>query len=97
MNPKFGVYTEIEPEEVEKELKVGGVKTRWDIRSNPELYEDPARLEVEPGVQVNDPSACEVAVSVRQVYDYDTKSIRFSSKRATDCKQNTNVYFNKEK
>ena len=50
MNPKFGVYTEIEPEEVEKELEVGGVKTRWDIRNNPELYEDPARLEVEPEV-----------------------------------------------
>ena len=75
MNPKFGVYTEIEPEEVEKELEVGGVKTRWDIRSNPELYKDQAQLEVEPGVQVNAPSACEVAVSVRQLYDFDTNSI----------------------
>ena len=53
MNPKYRVYTEIDLEEVVKETAVGGVKTRWHKKSNPELYEDPARLEVELGVQAN--------------------------------------------
>ena len=43
MNPKYGVYTEIEQEEVEKELEVAGIKSRWDMRNNPEHYEDLAR------------------------------------------------------
>ena len=37
MNPKFAVYKEIDLEEVEKNLAVGGIKTRWDKQGNPEL------------------------------------------------------------
>ena len=92
LNPKYGVYTDIEQEDVEKELEVAGIKSRWDMRNNPEHYEDLARQEIGPEVQVNAPTACEQAVTVRQVFDYDTKSIRFSSKRATDYKQNSNIY-----
>ena len=92
MNPKFGVYTEIDLEEVVKDIAVGGVKTRWHKQSNPELYEDPARLGVELGVQVNDPPACEAEMSVRHPYDFDTNSIRLTNRRATDCKQNTYVH-----
>ena len=36
MNPKYGVYTDIEQEDVEKELEVAGIKSRWDMRNNPE-------------------------------------------------------------
>ena len=65
------------------------------MRNNPEHYEDLARREVEPEEQVNAPTACEAAVTVRQVFDYDTKSIQFSSRRATDYKQNSSVYLPK--
>ena len=97
MNPKFAVYKEIDLEEVEKNLAVGGIKTRWDKQGNPELYEDPVRLGEELGVQVNVPSACEAEASARHPYNFDTNSIRLSSRRPTDYKSNTFVHLPKVK
>ena len=42
LNPKYGIFGEINEEEVQKELEVGGVKTRWDMMSNIERYEETA-------------------------------------------------------
>merc|ERR1712082_43577 len=92
MNPKYAVYTEIDLEDVQKNITVGGIKTRWDYQGNPKLYEDPVRLGEELGVQVNVPSACEAEMSTRHSYDFDTNSIQLTNRRATDCKAITFVH-----
>ena len=91
LNPKYGIFGEINEEEVQKELEIGGVKTRWDMMSNVEHYEETAELLEAP----EEESATSSEARVRQIFDHESNSIKFSNKRATDYKQNASIYLPK--
>ena len=74
-----------------RELGIGGVKTRWDMLFNIEHYEDTAELLEAP----EEESATLSEARVRQIFDHDSNSIKFSNKRATDYKQNASIYLPK--
>ena len=91
LNPKYGIFGEINEEEVQKELEVGGVKTRWDMMSNIERYEETAVMLEAP----EEEGTTLTEARGRQTFDHESNSIKFSSKRATDYKQNASIYLPK--
>ena len=67
---------------------MAGIKTRWDMRSNPVPYG------IESGTTMSK-EAEELEILTRQVFNLEEKKINFVNRRATDYKMNTNVYFPK--
>ena len=59
--------------------------------SNIEHYEETAELLEAP----EEESATSSEARVRQIFDHDSNSIKFSNKRATDYKQNASIYLPK--
>ena len=83
LNPKYGVFGEIIEEEVQKEI--GGVKTRWDMMSNEEQYEEPANHTANELLETpEDECATEAEARTRQIFYFDSNTIKFPNKRATD-------------
>lgn len=70
-SPKVAILNQVNNEEVERELEITGMKTRWDYRSNPGEYE----REEETISEI----AQELETKTRQVFNFDEKVIDFSN------------------
>lgn len=83
-SPKLAITSQIDEEQVERELEIACMKTRWDYKSSPGEYN------VEED-KVSEESK-ELENLTRQVFNHEKKVLDFSSSKATDSKLNTHVH-----